>query len=194
MIVSLEGKIVFRTDRFLIIEVGGVGYKVFANAETLRKVHQKEDLVKIFTNLYLREDAIELYGFWTLAELDFFETLNRVSGVGPRTALGILGMGPIDMLKKAIAAGQTSYLTKVSGIGRKTAEKIIIELREKMGEGKGVESSEEFRAEEDALEALRSLGYSLNQVRQALSEVPPEIKGAQDRIKAALKILGRQNG
>lgn len=192
MIVSLEGRIVFRTDRFLIIEVNGVGYKVFANAETLRKIHQTNDSVKIFTNLYLREDAIELYGFWTLAELDFFETLNRVSGVGPRTALGILGMGPIDTLKKAIAAGQTSYLTKVSGIGRKTAEKIIIELREKMG--KGVESGEEFRAEEDALEALRSLGYSLNQARQALSKVPPEIKGAQDRIKSALKMLGRQNG
>jgi holliday junction DNA helicase RuvA len=189
MIISLQGKIVFRTDRFFIIEVNGMGYKVFANAETLRKIPQKEGLVKIFTNLYLRENAIELYGFLTLAELDFFETLNRVSGVGPRTALGILGVGSIDMLKKAIAAGETSYLTKVSGIGRKTAEKIIIELREKMG--KGIESGEEFRAEEDALEALHSLGYSLSQARQALSKVQPEIKGVQDRIKSALKILGR---
>ncbi len=189
MIISLEGKITFKGLRYVILEAGGIGYKVFVAPETLQKLSQNEGKIKIFTSLYIREDAMELYGFMTLAEMELFETLNNVPGVGPRTALGILGVGSVDMLKKAIASGETSYLTKVSGIGRKTAEKIVIELREKMG--KGVEGSDEFRHEEDALDALRSLGYSLREAREALNKVPPEVKGASDRIKSALNILGR---
>ncbi len=173
----------------MIIETNGVGHKVFVGPETLQKLTQKETPVKVFTSLYVRETALELYGFLTFAELELFETLNAVPGVGPRTALGILGVGSIDMLKKAIAAGETSYMTKVSGIGRKTAEKIVVELREKMG--KGIEKSDEFRDEEDALEALKSLGYSLREAREALAKVSEETKGAQDRIKAALTVLGR---
>ena len=189
MIITLDGKIAFRGLRYLILEVGGVGYKIFVAPETLRKISQKDEKIKIFTSLYVRENALELYGFLTLAEMELFETLNGVSGVGPRTALGVLGVGSVDMLKKAIASGETSYLTKVSGIGRKTAEKIVIELREKMG--KGLEGSDEFRHEEDALDALRSLGYSLREAREALNKVPQDIKGAEKRIKSALNILGR---
>lgn len=189
MIITLDGKITFKGLRYLVVEVGGVGYKVFVSPETLRKVAQNEASVKIFTSLYMRENALELYGFLTLAEMELFETLNGVSGVGPKTALGVLGVGSVDMLKRAIASGETSYLTKVSGIGRKTAERIIIELREKMG--KGVEGSDEFRHEEDALEALRSLGYSLREAREALNKVPQDVKGAEKRIKSALNILGK---
>ncbi|QQG45904.1 MAG: Holliday junction branch migration protein RuvA [Candidatus Niyogibacteria bacterium] len=189
MIISLEGKITFKGLRYVILEAGGIGYKVFVAPETLQKLSQNEGKIKIFTSLYIREDAMELYGFMTLAEMELFETLNNVPGVGPRTALGVLGIAPVDTLKRAIAAGETSYLTKVSGIGRKTAEKIVIELREKMG--KGVEGSDEFRHEEDALDALRSLGYSLREAREALNKVPPEVKGVSDRIKSALNILGR---
>lgn len=187
MIISLEGKVTFKGLRYVILEVGGIGYKVFVSPETLRKVSQSDGKIKIFTSLYVREDALELYGFLTLAEMELFETLNGVSGVGPRTALGVLGVGSVDMLKRAIASGETSYLTKVSGIGRKTAERIIIELREKMG--KGVEGSDEFRHEEDALDALRSLGYSLREAREALNKVPQDIRGASERIKAALNVL-----
>src|SRR3989344_4685142 len=133
MIISLEGKVSFKGLRYVIVDVNGVGYKTFVGPETLRKITQNDGRIKIFTSLYVREDAMELYGFLSLAELELFETLNAVSGVGPRTALGVLGIAPVDTLKRAIAAGETSYLTKVSGIGRKTAERIIIELREKMG-------------------------------------------------------------
>lgn len=188
MIITLEGKITFKGLRYLVLEVVGVGYKVFVSPDTLRKIAQNDQKVKVFTSLYMRENALELYGFMTLAEMELFETLNGVSGVGPRTALGVLGVGSVDMLKRAIASGETSYLTKVSGIGRKTAERIIIELREKMG--KGLEGSDEFRHEEDALEALRSLGYSLREAREALNKVPQDIKGAEKRIKAALNVLG----
>ena len=190
MIISLEGKVSFKGLRYVIVDVNGVGYKIFVGPETLRKITQNDGRIKIFTSLYVREDAMELYGFLSLAELELFETLNAVSGVGPRTALGVLGIAPVDTLKRAIAAGETSYLTKVSGIGRKTAERIIIELREKMG--KGLEGSDEFKHEEDALDALRSLGYSLREARDALQKVPQDVKGASDRIKSALNVLGRR--
>lgn len=188
MIITLQGEMAFRAGRFFIIDVKGVGYKVFAGPETLQKLTQKSGEVKVFTSLYVRETALELYGFLTFAELELFETLNAVPGVGPKTALGILGVGSIDMLKKAIASGETNYMTKVSGIGRKTAEKIVVELREKMG--KGIEKSEEFQEEEDALEALRSLGYSLREARDALAKVPQDVKGARSRIRSALNNLG----
>lgn len=189
MIISLEGKITFRAERFLILEANHVGYKVFVGSETLRKIPQNQEAVKIFTSAYQREYATELYGFLTFAELHLFEALNGVSGVGPRTSLAVLGVAPLDMLKRAIAAGETGYLTKVSGIGRKVAEKIILELREKMG--KPGEKGEGLQQEEDALDALRSLGYSLREAREALARIPVEVEGVEKRIKAALTILGK---
>ncbi|MCH7882831.1 Holliday junction branch migration protein RuvA [Patescibacteria group bacterium] len=189
MIISLEGKITFRAERFLILEANHIGYKVFVGPETLRKIPQNQETVKIFTSAYQREDAAELYGFLTLAELHLFEALNGVSGVGPRTSLAVLGVAPLDMLKRAIGAGETSYLTKVSGIGRKVAEKIILELREKMGAV--TEKGEGLQQEEDALDALRSLGYSPREAREALARTPVEVEGVEKRIKAALMILGK---
>lgn len=171
------------------MDVAGVGYKVFVNAETLRKITKKQDTItKLWTHLYVREDALELYGFLMQGELELFETLIGVSGVGPRTALGILNVAPIDTLKRAIASGELSYLTKVSGIGRKTAEKIMVELREKFG--KAMVPGPELKEEQDALEALESLGYSAREAREALRQVPETIKGTPKRVKEALRILG----
>src|SRR3989344_2523986 len=135
MISLLEGTVEFKGDRFLILNTGGVGYKVFLPAETLRTTPATGSSIKLWTHLHVREDSLELYGFFFLPELDLFETLISVSGVGPKSALGILGVAPIDTLKRAIAAGETAYLTKVSGIGKRMAEKIIVELRDKMGGG-----------------------------------------------------------
>lgn len=188
MLGYLEGGVVFRGERFLIIDVAGVGYKVFVNAETLRKLAKSSEKVKVWTHLYQREDTIELYGFMEPSGLQLFETLLGVSGVGPRTALGILNVAPIDTLKRAIASGEISYLTKVSGIGRKTAEKIMVELREKFG--KAMSAGPELKEERDALEALESLGYKLSEAREALQQVPETVKGISARVKAALKMLG----
>lgn len=187
MISSLEGKIAFRGERFVILEVGGIGYKVFVTPQLVKKLGQGSKH-KLFTYLYQRETAIELYGFLNIAEVEIFEILNSVSGIGPKSALGVLSVAPIDTLKKAIASGETQYLTKVSGIGRKTAEKIVIELREKFG--KAVEGSQ-FKDEEDIFEALKALGYSASEVRQALQKIPENIIGTEKRIKEALKILGK---
>jgi holliday junction DNA helicase RuvA len=175
-----------------VVNVGGVGYRVFVGQETLGKLPQNGGNVKLWTHQHVREDSIELYGFLTFAELDFFETVIHVPGIGPKGGLGVLGVAPLDTLKKAIAAGDTSYLTRVSGIGKKMAEKIVLELKEKMaGRGVTVEAPE-LKDEADALEALVSLGYSTREAREALAQVPAEIVTMEKRVGAALKNLGKQ--
>lgn len=193
MISFLNGTIEMKGEKFVVVNVAGVGYKVFASSETLHKIPEKGAGVKIWTHQHVREDSLELYGFLHFAELELFETLIAISGIGPKSALGVLAVAPVDTLKKAIASGDTSYLTRVSGIGRKTAEKIILELREKMA-GRGVEVMEapELKEETDALDALAQIGYSQREAREALQRVPKEIKGAEKRIKEALKKLGGQ--
>lgn len=200
MISFLDGIVEFKGEKFVMVNVGGVGYKVFVGSETLQKIPQKNGSVnpstplrvKLWTHQYIREDAIELYGFLSYAELDFFETVIHVPGIGPKGGLGILGIAPIDTLKKAIAAGDTSYLTRVSGIGKKTAEKIVLELKDKMaGRGVSVEAPE-LKDEADALEALVSLGYSQREAREALSAVPKEMTSVEKRVRTALRNLGKR--
>jgi len=190
MIAILDGKLELRGQKFAIINVAGVGYKVFAGAETLNKLPAKSESVRLWTHQHVRENTLELYGFWSFSELDLFETLIAISGIGPKGALGILGIAPIDTLKKAIAAGDISYLTRVSGIGRKTAEKIILELKEKMA-GRADVSAPELKEEADALDALISLGYSRNEAKDALGDLPKDLTSAEDRVKTALKKLGK---
>ena len=186
MIGSLKGKIVLKTDKSLIIETGGVGYKVSVSPDVLSKTSKIGDEVFLFIHTHVREDALDLYGFLNLEDLNFFEMLLNVSGIGPRSALAILGVATIETLRRAIGTGDTSYLTKISGIGRKTAEKIVIELRDKIGEEK---SGTSLQGELDALEALKSLGYSQNEARSALKKTSPEAT-TNAKIREALKILG----
>lgn len=193
MISFLDGVVEFKGAKLVILKTdGGVGYKVFCSEETLHKIPEKGDPVKLWTHLHVREDALQLYGFLHYAELELFEILISVSGIGPKGGLGVLNIAPVDTIKKAIAAGDTSYLTRVSGIGKKTAEKIVLELKDKMA-GKGVDIyAPELKEEADALEALESLGYSQREAREALQDVPREIASAEQRVKAALKKLGKR--
>jgi Holliday junction DNA helicase RuvA len=186
MIGSLRGKVALKTEKFILVETCGVGYKVFVSPDILSKPHKKDEEVFLFVHTHVREDVLDLYGFLDQKELDFFEMLLGVSGIGPRSALAILGIASIETLRKAIGTGDTSYLTKISGIGRKTAEKIVIELRDKIGEEKGGAS---LQGELDALEALKSLGYSQNEAREALKKCPTDIN-TNAKIREALKILG----
>lgn len=192
MIGSLKGKIILKTEKFLILETTGVGYKVNVSSETLSKVNalqlrsgQNDTLVSFWIHTHVREDILDLYGFLERQELEFFEMLISVSGIGPKGALTILGITSIETLRKAISTGDISYLTKISGIGKKTAEKIVIELRDKISEEK---SGTSLQGELDALEALKSLGYSQNEVREALKKVFPNTD-TNAKIREALKIL-----
>lgn len=175
----------------MVVSINGVGYRVFCGPDVLRKA-KKEEQIKLWTHLHVREDSMELYGFSEYAELDFFEILIQISGIGPKSALGVLSVAPLDILKRAIASGETSYLTQVSGIGKKIAEKIILELKDKLGKiGFGAEENIFLKEEEDVLRALRTLGYSYSEAREAIKQIPPDISGSEQRVKEALKILAK---
>ena len=192
MIAFLEGTVALKTEKFVVVTVDGVGYKVFCGQETLQKIPEKGHSVKLWIHHHVREDIDDLYGFLQYAELELFELLLGVSGVGPKGGLGILGIAPVDTLKKAIAAGDISYLTRVSGIGKKIAEKVVLELKEKMA-GRGVIiEAPELQEEADALDALVSLGYSSREAREALAQVSLEVRDPGKRVREALRSLGRK--
>ncbi|MCX6755810.1 MAG: Holliday junction branch migration protein RuvA [Candidatus Nomurabacteria bacterium] len=189
MIAHLEGKILYTTDKYTIIDVNGVGYKVFLSSTNIAACNVGATK-KLWIYTAVRETALDLYGFDNINEMNFFELLLDVSGIGPKGALGILSIASIDSLQRAIATGDTGYLTKVSGIGRKTAEKIVIELRDKLKAYKGEEGTAGgLREESDMIEALKSLGYSQNEARDALKQIPSSITDMNGKIKEALKIL-----
>ena len=191
MIGSIKGKIILKTDKFVIVETGGVGYKISVSPEALSQVKKENEEVLLWTHTHVREDALHLYGFLDRPELEFFEMLISVSGIGPKGALSILGIASIETLKRAIKTGDTSYLTKISGIGRKTAEKIVIELRDKIANDTGDKSDISLQGELDVMEALKSLGYGQNEIREALKKVTPDAN-LNTKIKEALKILANK--
>lgn len=191
MIGQLTGKVTRHEARFVILDVNGVGYKIFTSTETAQTLKKTTEPVTVLTHLVVREDALDLYGFIDKTELDFFELLISISGVGPKSALSILSLAPPETLRKAISSGNTSYLTQVSGIGRKIAEKIVLELRDKIGalesDGEGLDQ------EAEAIMAMEALGYSSREAREALRHLPPEIADTGAKIKEALKQLGNKN-
>ncbi len=191
MIAHIKGTIIHNDEKFFIVEVNEVGYKIFTTASTISK-YKKGDEASFWTHMAVRENSIDLYGFITNEEMEFFNLLLNVSGIGPKSALSILGVAPIETLKKAIATGDTTYLNKVSGIGRKIAEKIIIELRDKLLSYKNEDSENSLRDESDIIEALKALGYSQSETRNALSQIPANIEGAKNRIREALKIINKK--
>ncbi|SRR3989338_3384421 len=174
----------------LIIDVGGVGYLVRMRPESARKLRGAEGAVSIFTSLTVREDSLDLYGFERDDELGFFELLLSVSGIGPKSALAILSLGEVATLQSAIGAGDTAYLTKVSGIGKKSAERIVVELRDKLG-SENNSLAHDLRGDADTLEALQSLGYTLADAREALKQVDKNTLGTNERLREALKLLGK---
>ena len=193
MIYYLKGKIELKGENFVVIEVAGVGYKVFCSTQTLRKLSEKEE-IKIFTNLYLKENVLELYGFLTIEELRVFEVLNKISGVGPKAASAISSLGSLEELKKAIKSGNRAYFQRVKGIGNKKIQKIILELSGKIEEFSPITRRVIPQSEEDKeiISALTSLGFSSQMVKEAIKKIPKEIKTTEEKIKEALKILGNR--
>ncbi|OGG79739.1 Holliday junction DNA helicase RuvA [Candidatus Kaiserbacteria bacterium RIFCSPLOWO2_01_FULL_54_13] len=188
MIGRIEGVVSAKRAGFAVISAGGVGYKVAAMRETLGKLKEKQ-AASLWTHLAVREDALDLYGFTNEEDLHFFELLLTVHGIGPKSALAILDIADAATLRSAISAGNSSYLTKVSGIGKKTAEKIVVELRDKVGKSaKGSERS--LSGDEEALEAMRTLGYTHSEAREALRKVPTAIESGSARLREALRLLG----
>ncbi len=190
MISFLAGEIKIKTEKFIILQVGGIGYKVFCSAPTLKEIGSQGRKTSLFTYLYCRENIMDLYGFISFEELEFFELLISVSGIGPKAALSVMMLASVKTLKEAIASGRKSLLTKVSGIGQRTAERIILELKNKIFAS--VSDIQKLTSDSEVIDALVSLGYSQHQAKEALSQIPRGAKGIEEIIKESLKVLGKK--
>jgi len=187
MIARIKGTIVNSTDKYLIIETHGLGYRVFVTAETLLK-HVNSAEVSLWTTHIVREDSQELFGFETVADQELFELLLNVSGIGPKSALGVMNVATLGTIARAVNSNDVSYLTKISGIGKKTAEKIILELRDKLPD---MVANEFDSSTHDVLDALIALGYTESSARDVIHT----IDGTQDtqtKIREALRMLNKK--
>jgi len=184
MIAYLKGKIKFKSS-YLIVDVNNIGYKIVVAINILNKKKLNEE-IELFIHEHLREDADDLYGFSTMAELNFFEQLLSVSGVGPKSALAIVSRFEIEQVKKSIVQEDTSLLTKVSGIGKKTAERIIVELKNKLEVSANISYQGKMQIDDEAIDALLSLGYNKAQAVKALQNMAADLS-LEDKIRQALK-------
>lgn len=191
MISYIKGEILSRQEKYIILLNNNIGYKIFATSKLLEKLKPGDD-IELYTYLKHTEDNMSLFGFTSPDELAFFELLISISGVGPRTALGVLEVAKLNDIKQAILRDDPSILYKVSGVGKKTAERIVVELKNKLDDlpstGKEIKLDSESA---EVFDALSSLGYSDSQIRTALKSIPEDIIKMEHRLKHALKFLGK---
>ncbi|MDE2099997.1 MAG: Holliday junction branch migration protein RuvA [Patescibacteria group bacterium] len=189
MISGLTGRIVSSLEGEAEIEVGGVRFKVFAPRRYVRQLRLGSE-AHFFTYLYHnREEAFELFGFLSAEELDIFKLLISVSGVGPRMALNILSAASPDRLAAAVSQGRSDIIEKAQGVGKKTAQRIILELKDKF-KVKKISSSlglEEEGVDQEIVEALSALGYKRTAVKDAVEKIDPKLTKLGERLKDALK-------
>lgn len=186
MISYLKGKIILKREKYIILESGGVGFKVFLSEKNLSKILQNGSILEIFCYTDIKEKRIELYGFLNFKELEFFEILEGIRGVGPKAALKISSLGSLDKIKEKILNQEDSLFDNIPGIGKKKAMTIILELTGKIKKEKTLLKKED----EEVLESLTSLGFSVKIAKEALLKISGD-KSPEDKIKEALKILGK---
>ncbi len=192
MIASLDGKLENLTSDAAIINVGGVGFKVFMPTSALATIGKTGDMVKVYTHMHVREDNIALYGFPTSEELWLFETLLGVTGLGPKLSLAMLSALTPEQITMAIATGSADMLDMIPGIGKKVASRIILELKEKIGAGWVISPATQVTQENaDVLAALTTLGYSAGEAVKAVASLPTDAKlKLEEKVKLALQFLG----
>lgn len=188
MIGYITGKPLFEIEGNIIIDVRGVGYTIMCTPQTQSLALTQTDM-SLFIHTIVRETAFDLYGFETKNELFFFKKLLSVSGIGPRSAIAMLGLASTDTLYQAIINSNFDFLTSVPGIGKKTAERMCIELRDKLKDYAGNTNVQVKDGDQDVIDALVALGYSSAQAHKTLSQIPTDIDSVKDRIKAALSEL-----
>jgi Holliday junction DNA helicase RuvA len=187
VIASLKGKLQALGGDYAIIDVNGVGFKVFMPTSTLSTLGKKGEEVELHTHFYLREDNATLYGFAAPEELGLFQTLISVSRLGPKLALSMLSAMSAEKLAMTIATGNANLLSEVPGVGKKTAQRIILELKEKLGAGWAAPPPEFAEENADVLAALTTLGYSVREASRAIAAVPPDpALPLEEKIKLAL--------
>jgi Holliday junction DNA helicase RuvA len=194
MIAAVRGTLEGRGADHALVAVGGVVLRIASSATTLRELGEAGAPVALHTYLYVREDTLQLFGFRTREELRLFETLLGVTGVGPRLALSILSFASVDQLQAAILSEDTALLSKVPGVGRKTAARIILELRGKLTAAVGATGrAAADQATSEVIEALQALGYTTAEAVQAVEALGEEARGLtpEQRVFAALRQLGQ---
>ena len=192
MLYSIFGKLISKKENFIVLETSGLGLKVFIPASAFGRLPATGENLKLFTYLYFRQDGFELYGFPGEKDLFLFEKLNSITGIGPKSAMGILSIAPIEQLTAAINEGKVDLLTRASGIGKKTADRIILELKGKLDTESKREIIGLMESDVELEETLISLGYNRSQAKNAISGIDPKYASFKDRIKEALKSLRRQ--
>lgn len=192
MISYLEGTLLSIRDTVLVINVGGVGYRVFTSIDTRSKLPALGSVCRLHIHTHVREDALDLYGFLVESHLQFFELLLSVSGVGPKLAMNICGTSSISRLQQAIVANDPSAFKGIRGVGKRTAERLIIDLREKVA-ALGVKASPVAGGAPDTqaiLEALKTMGYNDVVAHDALTHVHGST--IEEKLTAALQYLGKR--
>ncbi len=186
MIGSLRGKTIEKGPNWLLLEVAGIGYRIKTSPAVLSKVRGEGETF-LYTHHHIREDAEDLFGFLSQNDLELFEKLLTISGVGPKVAMTIMSVGSADEVKKAIMSGDLATMTSVPGVGKKTAQKIILELKGQLVEAEGGPQG----ADGEVVDALVNMGYPASQVRDVLKHVPTSVEGTSDRLREALRLLSK---
>lgn len=199
MLYNLKGTLTVSDVNFIVVECGGVGFKCFTTLNTVKQIGKTGDTVNVYTYLAVREDAMDLYGFSSLAELDAFKLLITVSGIGPKAAVSILSELSPDKLAVCIASGDAKAITRAQGVGKKTAERVVLELKDKMGTiavgdvSDAVSSAASVTANSDsaeAVEALVALGYSQSDAAVVVGAMDKSLS-VDEMIRLGLKQLAK---
>lgn len=189
MIYSIFGVVSVKKEGFAVVETNNIGYKIFFPVRIMEALPAVHEEVRVFCHVQVREDAHELYGFLREGELAFFEKLLTVNGVGPKSALAIMALASSDELAAAINEGKPDMLMRASGVGRKTAERVVLELRGKLPIIHSEDTVRRMESDMDIEEALMGLGYSRGQAKKVIADLDPSIHGVEDRLRAALKLI-----
>jgi len=196
MFAHFDGIVAEKTSDSIVLDVGGVGYLLYVSGATLQMCPAAGERFKLYSVLNVREDAMELFGFYSREEKAMYERLRGVSGVGSRTALQILSALSVRDLSIALVAGDVQALTRVPGIGKKTAQRLVLELKDKVDDsqitGSGASAAPKANAgpEAEAAAALVALGYSASEAAKAISKVAGQTDKTDEMIFLALKSLG----
>ncbi len=192
MISYISGITIYKDLKHVVIQTNaGVGYRLFVTTDTLSNI-KENDPTSLWVHSVIREDAFDLYGFRDRDNLSFFELLLTVSGIGPKSALNILNSASVDVLQQAITTGETGYITKISGISKKVAEKIVLELKGKSMSVSGTANGLDSNIDIDTVEALKALGYTHKEARDVLENIPKDITDTTEKIKYSLKHLSKR--
>ena len=191
MIGRIEGQLVEITDNVILVAVGGIGYEVEVSHNVLAALPGRDQPVRLYTHFVVREDAQQLYGFVSRGERDLFRLFLRISGVGPKLAMSLVSSVTLPELAASVRAGQVNFLTRVPGVGRKTAERLMVELKDKLPDvvlpAPAALPREATVAVQEAEQALVALGYRPAEAARLVDSVKVEASSVEDLVRAALR-------